>query len=281
MDWFKHWNNETEENEGLQQLISARDFETAFIYWWLREQISKFEKPENRGRITLNIPFFKRKLGLNSQRTLRVLTKIDKTFEMKITVNLDQTVEVFEPNWLKSQENRGGKKQPKEPQNSSKNEQKKEERTKSEEKKETKKPATPDLHPLALLWNQHVQKLSKVKETSEKRNQKIQRVWSVRTPEKWVEALKKIADSKFCHGDNERGWKADFDWILQDDVYFKIMEGKYDNREKRTTGTHKGQFNNQRAGEDLANHSAFTTAGDQGPAQQSLGADLGGTRKDE
>jgi hypothetical protein len=113
MKWFKHYNTASE-GQSFELLISEKDFETAFIYWWLLEQISKFEDTEteeNRGKVTLNFSYFKRKLGLNFQRTERVLQKIAKTFNLEITINLDKTVEVFSPKWLELQENRGGKRE--------------------------------------------------------------------------------------------------------------------------------------------------------------------------
>jgi uncharacterized protein YdaU (DUF1376 family) len=45
----------------------------------------------------------------------------------------------------------------------------------------------------------------------------------------WVAALNKVASSKFCLGESERGWKASLDWFIQPDSVAKIMEGKYDN----------------------------------------------------
>ena len=108
LKWFKHYNRASE-GHSLQLLIAERDYEAAFIYWWLLEQVSLFETPDNRGRIVLNASYFKRKLFINFQRTLRNLTKIGKTFNLEIIVNPDETIEVFIPNWLELQENRGGK----------------------------------------------------------------------------------------------------------------------------------------------------------------------------
>ena len=106
--WFKHYNNASE-GASCQALIADKDFETLYIYWWLLEQISKLETYETRGKVTLNFSYFKMKLGLNLQRTTRVLLKIGKTFELKVVINLDQTVEVSSPKWLKLQENRNPK----------------------------------------------------------------------------------------------------------------------------------------------------------------------------
>jgi hypothetical protein len=39
--------------------------------------------------------------------------------------------------------------------------------------------------------------------------------------------LEKISQQSFLLGDGDRGWKADFDWILKPSNYQKIMEGGY------------------------------------------------------
>lgn len=47
--------------------------------------------------------------------------------------------------------------------------------------------------------------------------------------------LERIKNSLFCQGVSDRGWKASFDWLIeQSDVLAKVIEGKYDNR--KTTG---------------------------------------------
>lgn len=49
----------------------------------------------------------------------------------------------------------------------------------------------------------------------------------------WITALEKIRQSNFLTGDNKQGWKADFDFILQEKSFNKIMEGSYDNRKSK------------------------------------------------
>jgi hypothetical protein len=46
----------------------------------------------------------------------------------------------------------------------------------------------------------------------------------------WREALDRIAESDFCTGKSDSGWRADIDWFLRPDTVTKVMEGKYDNR---------------------------------------------------
>ena len=49
--------------------------------------------------------------------------------------------------------------------------------------------------------------------------------------EKLQIAFDKIAGSKFLAGENERGWRAGFDWVMQTPHLIKILEGNYDNPE--------------------------------------------------
>ena len=82
-------------------------------------------------------------------------------------------------------------------------------------------------------WNLTT-KLPRCLAVSEKRNKILKtRMGESFFQENWKEALMKIQESAFCTGENERGWKATFDWFIQSDTVVKIMEGKYDN--KKTT----------------------------------------------
>jgi hypothetical protein len=46
--------------------------------------------------------------------------------------------------------------------------------------------------------------------------------------EGWRMACHKIADSPFLTGENKSNWRADFDFVLQQSSFTKLMEGKYD-----------------------------------------------------
>lgn len=52
----------------------------------------------------------------------------------------------------------------------------------------------------------------------------------------WLEAVGRAAASRFCRGENDRGWLADFEWFLKPDTVTKLLEGKYDDRERKQTG---------------------------------------------
>lgn len=49
------------------------------------------------------------------------------------------------------------------------------------------------------------------------------------TPEQLDEAFRRAQSSSFCAGQNDRHWKADFDWLLNENNLVKVLEGKYDN----------------------------------------------------
>lgn len=47
----------------------------------------------------------------------------------------------------------------------------------------------------------------------------------------WEAVFSRIQASKFCRGENDRGWTASFDWAIgSPDVAVKVLEGKYDDR---------------------------------------------------
>ena len=45
--------------------------------------------------------------------------------------------------------------------------------------------------------------------------------------ENWKTAIGMIPNVPFLMGENERGWKADVDWLLKPGTGVKIIEGKY------------------------------------------------------
>lgn len=80
------------------------------------------------------------------------------------------------------------------------------------------------------FWNSHAE-LPAVRSVSPSRLRKLQ---ARRKDEffaaNWQAAIDRICQSAFCRGQNDRGWRADFDWFLQPDTAAKVLEGKYDDR---------------------------------------------------
>jgi hypothetical protein len=46
----------------------------------------------------------------------------------------------------------------------------------------------------------------------------------------WEAALARIRGSPFLRGENDREWRIDFDFLISERNFTKLMEGKYDNR---------------------------------------------------
>lgn len=43
-----------------------------------------------------------------------------------------------------------------------------------------------------------------------------------------LDAMRKVRDSGFCHGDGPKGWVANLDWFLRADNFQKVIEGQFD-----------------------------------------------------
>ena len=83
-----------------------------------------------------------------------------------------------------------------------------------------------DLHPLALIWNEHRGTLAKVKEMNAKRERLCKAAWSrSRDPEHWKKIVQSIASDRFCTGHGSTGWCANFDYFLRPDVQTRVVEG--------------------------------------------------------
>jgi|DEB0MinimDraft_3_1074331.scaffolds.fasta_scaffold15366_4 uncharacterized protein YdaU (DUF1376 family) len=56
----------------------------------------------------------------------------------------------------------------------------------------------------------------------------------------WHAALAKLEAATWMHGDNDNGWRADLDFMLQERSFTKLMEGSYD---RNQTARNPGQGN--------------------------------------
>ena len=106
------------------------------------------------------------------------------------------------------------------------------------------------------MWNETCKGLLNVHVLSKSRKSKIKtRVAEMGGLEKAMETIgklfAKVSESKFLNGDNDRSWKASFDWLFENDKnWVKVMEGNYDNREPNgghteRMNTNMTNFNNE------------------------------------
>lgn len=69
--------------------------------------------------------------------------------------------------------------------------------------------------------------LARIARITENRRRQIKARIREYQPEDWSTALAAIYNSKFLCGENDRGWKADFDFLLQPKSFVKLIEGAY------------------------------------------------------
>ena len=79
-------------------------------------------------------------------------------------------------------------------------------------------------------WNELAQAhgLAQVRKLTDARRRKVLAQAKRFTVPDWQAVFAKIAQSPFLKGDNRQGWRCDFDFILSENNFVKILEGKYD-----------------------------------------------------
>jgi len=99
-------------------------------------------------------------------------------------------------------------------------------------KKDTKT-KTEDKNVVAYVekWNEICTSLQKCIKITPKRRKHIQARLKEYTIDEWADIMKRIEESPFCRGENDRGWQATIDWLVSSpDTAVKVMERKYDRR---------------------------------------------------
>lgn len=77
------------------------------------------------------------------------------------------------------------------------------------------------------IYNAHCTNLPQVQKITEKREKAIDKFLKDYTEEQFVDICKIANQSDFLQGNNDRNWKADFDFLMRTDKATAILEGKY------------------------------------------------------
>lgn len=90
-------------------------------------------------------------------------------------------------------------------------------------------PIDASLPNLQELWNGNRGSLPECRGMNDQRT----KLWRTRyrenpDPVYWADVVKKMARTAFTSGKNERGWKADIQFLLKPTTHLKVMEGAYD-----------------------------------------------------
>jgi hypothetical protein len=93
--------------------------------------------------------------------------------------------------------------------------------------------ASDDCDEAVAAWNQMAEQngLSRVSKLTDTRRRSLrQRLNECDGIEGWSDAMRLVTESPHLLGHSRGGWKADFDFVLQQRSFVKLMEGAYGNR---------------------------------------------------
>ncbi|MBR1592016.1 MAG: hypothetical protein IJ666_03280 [Ruminococcus sp.] len=89
-------------------------------------------------------------------------------------------------------------------------------------------------HPSEIVnfFNNICRPYPKVKTVSDSRRKEIKARLNTYGLDKIREVFEKSENSSFMKGNNNRNWTANFDWIVNDSNFVKILDGNYDDKPK-------------------------------------------------
>lgn len=108
--------------------------------------------------------------------------------------------------------------------NANKEKKKKEKENKINKNKENERSKIKD------IYNSFCSRLPQVQKLTDKRNKAIDNFLKEFTEEQFEQICKNANSSKFLTGENDRGWKADFDFLMRTDKATSVLEGKYNGK---------------------------------------------------
>lgn len=74
--------------------------------------------------------------------------------------------------------------------------------------------------------------MPQVQKLTDKRNKAIDNFLKEFTKEQFKQICEIANESNFLTGENDRHWKADFDFLMRIDKATNVLEGKYNNSQK-------------------------------------------------
>jgi len=102
------------------------------------------------------------------------------------------------------------------------------------------------------LYHEICISLPKVIKLTKARKAKIKKRWTeIKSIKLWEELFRKVETTPFLCGDNNRNWKASFDFLIANETnWVKIMEGRYSNGKntKSDAGNNKQDISRNPAG---------------------------------
>lgn len=80
------------------------------------------------------------------------------------------------------------------------------------------------------IYNSTCTNLPQIQKLTDKRNKAIDKFLKEFTKEQFEQICQIANSSNFLKGENDRHWKADFDFLMRIDKATNVLEGKYNNK---------------------------------------------------
>ena len=118
---------------------------------------------------------------------------------------------------------------------------------------------------LAEIYKTENHKLPQVLDFGPERRDKCRRRLA-KDPKKFIDqftrAVIKAQETPFLYGEGDRGWKADFDWLIANDRnVIRVLEGRYDSGARASPGDSAGSvFDKIRTEREEGNHGSDRVA---------------------
>ena len=101
-----------------------------------------------------------------------------------------------------------------------------------------------DIETVRTLYNETCLFLPPCQAITKKRAELVSEVLESFTIEDVKKVFEKANKADFLNGKNERGWKASFDWLIDINHFARVLEGAYDNTEKKKPGFNDFEHSN-------------------------------------
>lgn len=88
-------------------------------------------------------------------------------------------------------------------------------------------------------YNETCVSLPSIQKLTDKRKNKIKARLKSFTIDDFNKLFKKVQESKFLNGDNDKGWRANFDWLIEESNMLKVLEGYYEDRKSKQSISEK------------------------------------------
>ena len=93
-----------------------------------------------------------------------------------------------------------------------------------------------DYNNIVEIYNQNCYNLSKVSKLTDKRKNAIRKFLKEFTTDDFINICNLANNNDFLTGNNDRNWKADFDFLLKPDKATAILENKYSKKKDKLDG---------------------------------------------